>query len=152
MTSARRTGPGNWVDRGESVEQPLARLLAVVFHRDPIEHAPWLAEHARAVFGMVAADASEVAVAGYLNTLALELDREPGEIKARSTAAAVWHVAKVALLREELVRLRAELGPKTMVEPLALNEAIAAALLSRVELEEYHRERKGRADRDVASR
>src|SRR4051812_19973853 len=152
MTSSRRGGPSNWVDRGESVEHPLSRILSVVFHRDPLEHGVWLAEHARAVFGMVAADATEVAVAGYLNGLARELALEPGEIKARSTAAALWHVAKVALLREELVRFRTALGPQTLAEPLALNEAMAAALLNRMELERYHRERKSEAAEDDASR
>lgn len=91
-------------------------------------------------------------MAGYLNAIALELGLEPGEIKARSTAAAMWHVAKVALLREELARSRAESHPLPRSEPAPLNEVLAAALLSGPELEAYHKERQRRASGDDASR
>jgi hypothetical protein len=56
----------NWVDRGEPPNPTLRRVLAHFFERlDPADEA-WVEEHALIVLGMVAADATEVHIAGYL--------------------------------------------------------------------------------------
>ena len=57
----------NWVDRGEPPGPTLRRILAALFRRDVDTDARWLGEHAEVVLGMVAADATEVHVAGYLS-------------------------------------------------------------------------------------
>ena len=70
---------GNWVDRGEPPGPTLRRILAHHFGRLDPSDEPWLDEHATTVLGMVAADASEIPVAGYLRSVARELGFPPGE-------------------------------------------------------------------------
>ena len=60
---------GNWVDRGEPAIPTLRRVLTYYFERDPLHDQAWLDEHANTILGMVAADATEVHVAGYLRSI-----------------------------------------------------------------------------------
>ena len=65
MTKQRRAS--NWVNRDEPLEEKLIRVLAFQFGRDRTD--PVLLEWASVIRGMVEADASEVQLAAYLNTL-----------------------------------------------------------------------------------
>ena len=90
----------NWVDRGESAIPTLRRVLAHFFERLAPEDGPWLEEHANTILGMVAADATEVHVAGYLRSIVREAGQPMGEpLGARAAAIALWHIAKAALVR-----------------------------------------------------
>ena len=69
---------GNWVDRGEPANPTLRRVLAYFFERfDPLDDA-WLDEHATIILGMVAADATEVHIAGYLRSVVRETGARRG--------------------------------------------------------------------------
>jgi len=137
-------GAGNWVDRGEPPGPTLRRILGHCFGRDAAEDAAWLEEHARAVLGMVEADASEVHVAGYLRSVARGLGLPAGKpAGARVFAIGLWHAAKAAQVRDRAERaLRGgPAGPAPGGEPLG--HWLAARLLSPEELAAYERE--GRA-------
>src|SRR5881398_413501 len=62
----------NWVDRGEPPHPTLRRVLAHFFERRAPEDQAWLNEQAEIVLGMVAADATEIHIAGYLRSLVRE--------------------------------------------------------------------------------
>jgi len=138
----------NWVDRGEPSNPTLRRVLAHFFERlDPADEA-WLEEHALIVIGMVAADASEVHIAGYLRSVVRQLGfpkREP--LGARSTAIALWHIAKAALVRDFAERvLRGEV-PVNQPTPDSFSHWVASRLLTPGELNQFEREaRTGEAD------
>jgi len=129
---------GNWVDRGAPAEPVLRRILAHLFDRHDLADGPWLDEHARAVLGMVAADASEVQLTGYLRSVARELGLAPGEPQGtRMVAVALWHAAKAALVRDFAERvLRGEV-PVNAPTPERLSDWLAARLLSEDELSAY---------------
>src|SRR6478752_4707287 len=63
---------GNWVDRGEPPNPTLRRVLAYFFERLEPTDEPWLEEHALIIVGMVAADATEIHIAGYLKSVVRE--------------------------------------------------------------------------------
>jgi hypothetical protein len=135
---------GNWVDRGEPPNRTLRRVLAHFFERlDPADE-PWLEEHALIVLGMVAADATEVHVAGYLRSVVRQVGfptREP--LDARSAAVALWHVAKAALVRDFAERvLRGEI-PVNQPTPDSFSHWVASRLLTPAELERFEREAGG---------
>ena len=138
----------NWVDRGEPPGPTLRRLVGALFHRDLDSDAQWLGEHAEIVLGMVAADATEVHVAGYLRSVARQLgypEREPAGV--RMTANALWHAAKAALVRDLAERvLRGEIPPNVPTEQ-PLSNWLAARLLSPDELRAFEAE--GRTDEDA---
>jgi hypothetical protein len=116
----------------------LRRILAHHFDRHELADVPWLDEHARAVLGMVEADATEVHVTGYLRSVARELGLGPGEPPAtRMVAVALWHAAKAALVRDFAERvLRGEV-PVNAPTPERLSDWLAARLLSEDELSAY---------------
>src|SRR5687767_14765110 len=92
---------GNWVDRGEPALPTLTRVLAYFFERQEPGDQEWLNQHANTILGMVAADATEVHVAGYLRSVVRETGfpaRDP--LGARSAGVALWHIGKVALVRD----------------------------------------------------
>lgn len=101
LTSSRA---GNWVDRGEQATPHIARTLAFFFDYHAASDESWLTHAAQTLVGMVAADASEVLVAGYLKHLAQERG-VPFPARARLASSAVWHIAKAALVRDAAVRL-----------------------------------------------
>ena len=55
-----RTSAGSWGERGESAIPTLQQSLAHLFERFDEVDEPFLDEHATIVFGMVAADATDV--------------------------------------------------------------------------------------------
>src|SRR5205814_117603 len=91
----------------------IQRLLAHMYGLQLDQCRPQLELPASTVIGMVAADATEVHLVGYLRSLARELgcdDRPPEFI--RVNAIAMWHVAKAALVRDFAERvLRGEVPP-----------------------------------------
>jgi hypothetical protein len=93
----------NWVDRGESPQRQLTRVLVKFLRLDPKADASTLAAHCETILAFVAADGSEVQLADYLAELQRGLGREvsPGIVR-RYVAVALWHIAKVAFLREEI--------------------------------------------------
>ena len=104
----RLTDPNasNWVDRGQSPEPELTRVLASYLGQDPREPDPKLRPHIAAVRGMVEADATEVQVAGYLKEVEQAFEVREGEGRQRRTVAiSLWHIVKCAELRERARRL-----------------------------------------------
>ncbi len=96
----------NWVDRGQPAEIEIVRLLATFLELDPYGDGPALRPHAVALSGMVQADAPEPNLGGYLKHVEGSLGLEPSTGSARRLAgAAIWHVAKVAIVRDRLVAL-----------------------------------------------
>jgi len=129
---------GNWVDRGEPAGPTLRRYLAFLFNRDVDVDAKWLGDHANTVLGMVAADATEVHVAGYLRSVARELgypDRQPPGI--RMTANALWSAAKAALVRDFAERVLSGEIPANLPSEEPLSRWLAGKLLSPAELAAY---------------
>jgi hypothetical protein len=131
----------NWVDRGESAVPILGRVLAHFFERRSESDQPWLAEHANIILGMVAADATEVHVAGYLRSVVREAgvpEREP--LGARPAAIALWHIAKAALVRDFAERVLQGEVPVNAATPEALSSWLAQRLLTPDELARFERD------------
>jgi hypothetical protein len=132
---------GNWVDRGEPPNPTLRRVLAHFFERlDPADE-PWLEEQAVIVLGMVAADSTEIHIAGYLRSVVREMghpQREP--LNARSAAISLWHVAKAALVRDAAERVLNEAPSLTRSDEDSLSHWVASRLLTAEELDRYERE------------
>lgn len=131
----------NWVDRGDPPNPTLRRILAHYFDRfDPTDEA-WLEEHALVVLGMVAADATEIQIAGYLRSVVNQMERPPQEPRsARATAISLWHVAKAALVRDFAERvLRSEVPPNEPTND-SLSHWVASRLLTPEELARFERE------------
>jgi hypothetical protein len=156
----------NWVDRGEAPNATLRRVLARYFDRREPEDAAWLEEQALTVLGMVAADATEVHIAGFLRSITSDAaplapyqddataeTREPswnelrGSAHARATGIALWHVAKAALVRDLAERVfRGEIPPIDAT-PDSLGHWIAGRLLSAEELARFEQHGDGNDDR-----
>ena len=99
----------NWVDRGESPESTLARVLASYLELDLSQESARLHEYAASVRGMAEADATEVQIAGYLRSLeARHLSAEHPARHRRGVAIALWHITKAAEVRDRAMRLLAE--------------------------------------------
>lgn len=104
----RLTDPkaGNWVDRGEPPDEALGRVLAYYLNAGPDAREDQLRVHVNAIRGMVDADSTEVHLAGYLKDLEREFGISEQEARSRRAAAvALWHIAKVAEVRERARRL-----------------------------------------------
>jgi len=131
----------NWVDRGEPPNATLRRVLAYFFERFDSADESWLEEHAVIILGMVAADATEVHIAGYLRSIVRQVGtptREP--LGARAAGVALWHVAKAALVRDFAERvLRGEI-PVNEPTPDSFSHWVASRLLTPEELEQFERE------------
>ena len=132
---------GNWVDRGEPAIPKLASVLAYFFERHAEPDQAWLAEQANTILGMVAADATEVHIAGYLKSVVHEiggLDREP--LGARAAGIALWHIAKVALVRDFAERVLQGDVPVNAPTGEPLSEWLIKRLLTPAELARYEQE------------
>lgn len=106
---------GNWIDRGDTVEYTLSRVLGHAMELESDD--PALVPHVAAVRGMVEADSTEVHVAGYLRSVSESLGQaEMDPVLRRMLAIALWHIVKVAEVRDagvrEIAALRAALPPK----------------------------------------
>ncbi|MEO7361880.1 MAG: hypothetical protein ABI120_16230 [Gemmatimonadaceae bacterium] len=100
-----RKTESSWVDRGESAIPKLRHALVHFFERFDEAAGPFLDEHATIVFGMVAADATDVQIAMYLRGVVRDVgfpNREP--LGSRVFAISMWHIAKVALVRDAAER------------------------------------------------
>ena len=128
----------NWVDRGEPCEPVLARILAHYFdRREPLD-APWNAEHAVAIRGLVEAGGTEMHVAGYLYRLLRELGK-PAPPRGRITAIALWHAAKETLVLDFAERFLKGEVPRPVATSDSLSHWLAARLLTPDELEAFER-------------
>ena len=132
----------NWVDRGDPANHTLRRVLSYFFDRFSPADEPWLEQHALTVMGMVAADATEVHIAGYLRSV-LEEEQAPTErgANARLVGIALWHIAKAALVRDFAERVLQGEVPVNNPTPDTLSHWVAGRLLTPEELEEFERDR-----------
>jgi hypothetical protein len=131
----------NWVHRGEPALPTLRRVLAHFFERFTPEDQEWLDQHAQTILGMVAADATEVHIAGYLRDVVRQIDwprREP--LGARPAAIGLWHIAKAALVRDFAERVLQGEVPVNAPTPDTLSHWLASRLLTREELERFETE------------
>lgn len=129
----------NWVDRGGSPLPAMQNVLAFFFERHAPEDHDWLRRAAEDVFGMVAADATDIQIAGYLKSVARTQGIEFPP-KARLHSIALWHVAKAALVRDAAtLLLNSDLAAHVADAP-SLDEWLASRLLSPVELAAYRSE------------
>ena len=137
MTSKQAS---NWVDRGAPAVPEIERTLRFFYDRhDPVD-APRLQDAAQMLFGMVAADASEVQIAGYLKHIAHEF-AIPFPPHARLASVAVWHTAKAALIRDAAQRRMTSEGTRPSSAPLPpLSVWLAERLLSPDELAQVQAE------------
>jgi hypothetical protein len=131
----------NWVDRGESAQYTLRRVLSFFFERHDAADEPWLDEHGTIIYGMVAADATEIQIAGYLRAIVRETGsptRHP--LGARPAAISLWHISKAALVRDFAERvLRGEI-PVNEPTPEKLAKWLSERLLTPEEIELYERD------------
>jgi hypothetical protein len=122
-----RKKASNWVDRFEPLEPVLSRVLGHAFGVDAADAR--LVEHVLTVRGLVEADASEVRVAGYVRGLFASFGLpEPDGSTSRTLGIAIWHIAKVGLVRDRAERRAAELMNQLPPEP-RLAESLKAAIL-----------------------
>jgi hypothetical protein len=131
----------NWVDRGASPIPTLQRVLAHFFERFMADDGPWLEEHATTILGMVAADATEVHLAGYLRSVVRDAGgpvREP--LGARPAAIALWHIAKAGLVRDFAERVLQGEVPVNEPTPDTLSHWIAGRLLTPEELARFEQD------------
>ncbi|MCC6929456.1 MAG: hypothetical protein IT359_10740 [Gemmatimonadaceae bacterium] len=134
----------NWVDRGEAPHAPLERVLCRLLDRAPRATPEWLRAQSQTIVGMVAADASEIHVAGFLRTLLADDAPPRDDASLRTTAIAVWHIAKAALVRDVAERvLRGDMSVN-QATPDSLSHWLAARLLTPEELAEFE-DQEGRA-------
>lgn len=117
----------NWVDRGDPLERTLARVLAHALGVEADE--PRLQEHLLAVRGLVEADATEVHVTRYVRPLfAIFLQRDADAHLSRTLGIALWHIAKVGLVRDRAARRADELVRQLPPEPHLADQLTAAIL------------------------
>jgi len=138
---------GNWVDRGESPNPVLRRVLGFFFERRDPADDPWLDVHAQNILGMVAADATENHVAGYLNSVVRKTgspQRVP--LGSRAAAVALWHIAKAALVRDFAERVLQGEVPVNQPTPDTLGHWLATRLLTPEELSDFEAGERGDED------
>lgn len=125
----------NWVDRGEPAIPRMCQLLGFLFERREAGDGVWREEHANIILGMIAADATDVHIRGYLRSLLVPGTVMPGD--ARVYAIALWHVGKAALVRDFAERvLRGEI-PANVPSEDRFSHWIASRLLSADELARF---------------
>ena len=126
----------NWVDRGKPALPMMERVLAFFFQCHDVADQAWIRETAEAVHGMVAADASDIQIAGYLKSVSREQGIEFPP-KARLTSIALWHIAKAALVRDVATQLlNSDLAAQPSSPP-PLSTWLAARLLTPAELARF---------------
>ena len=111
------------MDRGESPEPTLSRVLSSYLELEPSAHEAALEEYARTIRGMAEADSTEVQIAGYLRSLEWKhLAAEHPARHRRAVGIALWHIAKAGEVRDRAQRLIAEYAaaiPATSKVPLS---------------------------------
>jgi hypothetical protein len=138
----------NWVDRGAPAGPVIARVLGFFFDRHGPEDHDWLALAAEDVIGMVAADATDVAVAGYLKSVARSRGIE-FPARARQVSISCWHIAKAALVRDRAEILLRRAPPTQAPQSAPLAEWVASKMLTPDEFAEFKNElRRAGAEHD----
>lgn len=133
LTSSKAS---NWVDRGEPPIPVMERVLQFFFDRHDAADQAWLRPTAQDIVGMVAADATDIQIAGYLKSVARAQGIEFPP-KARMTSIALWHIAKAALVRDAATELlNSDLASRPDVPP-KLSQWLASRLLSPAELARF---------------
>ena len=127
----------NWVDRGEPPHPTVERVLGRLLGRDRMTDPVWFREQSETIVGMVAADATEVHVAGYLRTLLAPTSPEPDSATIRTSAIAIWHIAKAALVRDFAERVLSGEVPVNEPTSDSLSHWLAARLLTAEQLAEF---------------
>lgn len=131
----------NWVDRGEPAVPRLAVLLQFFFGLDSEQDRAWLEEQARAIEGMVAADATDRHISGYLRELGRQLGIEESVLPSRRLASvALWSTAKAAQVRDFAERVLQGEVPVNAATPDSLSHWLAERLLDADELAEWERD------------
>lgn len=135
----------NWVDRGAAPDATLSRILAHTFDRHAVSDHDWLAEHARAILGLVAAHGTETHITGYLRSIARSAGLPAGAPEgARMVAVALWHAAKVAVVRDFAERVLQGHVPVDAPTEAPLSRWLAQRLLTTEEVREFESERQER--------
>ena len=121
---------GNWVDRGEQPEPTLKRVLGFYLNLELASADTVLEEYAGLIRGMAEADATEVNIAKYLETL----EQKHGVVEhqyreRRSVAIALWHVVKAAEVRDRAMRLLREYAERVEEAKPRLSTWLAEKLL-----------------------
>ncbi|MGV3707226.1 MAG: hypothetical protein ACO1Q7_00160 [Gemmatimonas sp.] len=120
----------NWIDRGESPIRVMRTTLSHYFEKFDVADGPWLTEQATVVFGMVAADCTDVQVAGYLRGVVRELGLDPHErLGSRMFAVSLWHIAKAAIVRDFAERVLSGVIPKNDPTPEPLGKWLEERLM-----------------------
>jgi hypothetical protein len=111
MNGHRLTDPkaGNWVDRNQSPEPELTRVLQLYLGRDAHVTLVRLREHVREIRALVEAGAVEAQVGRHLAALEREagLPNDPDRPR-RTATTALWHIVKCAEVRDRARRSDAE--------------------------------------------
>jgi hypothetical protein len=106
----------NWVDRGDALEESLARVLGHALGVDADDVR--LAEHVLAIRGLVESDATEVHVTRYVRPLfPIFLQRDADATVSRTLGIALWHIAKAGLVRDVAKRRADELARQLPAPP-----------------------------------
>ncbi len=136
MTNSKAS---NWVARGEPPVPVMQRVLKFFFNRHDSADQGWLVAASEDVLGMVAADATDIQIAGYLKHVAAQQSLEFPP-KARLTSIALWHIGKAALVRDAATRLlNSDLVGQSGEQP-KLSEWLPLRLLSPEEMERFKQE------------
>ena len=148
-----RKSASSWVDRGESAIPKLRQSLSYYFERFDAEAESFLDEHATIVYGMVAADSTDVHIAMYLRGVVREVgfpNRQP--LGTRLFAISMWHIAKVALVRDAAERTLRNNAAKAGEAPETLANWLAERLMTPDELLEHRKrvDELNKADVDAA--
>ncbi|MEP6780626.1 MAG: hypothetical protein ABJC26_12100 [Gemmatimonadaceae bacterium] len=94
---------GNWVDRRDLAEPIVRRVLGHALGMDAADER--LVEHVLVIRGLVEADASAVHVTRYVRPLYARFEvSEPEPQERRTLGIALWHIVKVALVRDQAKR------------------------------------------------
>ena len=144
----------NWVDRGEPAYAPITRVLSRFLNENPTGRGDWFRAQAEIISAMVAADATEVHLVGYLRTLLAEREeQEPtydsyDSASIRVVAIALWHIAKAALVRDFAERVLKGEVPVNEPTPDNLSHWLASRLLSPEELAQFEADRASEDSQD----
>ncbi len=117
----------------------MQRVLEFFYDRHEEPDAAWLRRTAEDVLRLVAADATDIQIAGYLKSVARAqaIEFPP---KARLTSIALWHIAKAALVRDAATALlNSDLAAGEGTPPPP-SEWLASRLLTPAELVAFERE------------
>jgi hypothetical protein len=129
----------NWVDRGESPHATIERVLARFLGHNSADQPIWFRQQSEALVGMVAADATEVHLTGFLRTLLPNAGAAYDSATIRAAAISIWHIAKAALVRDFAERVVSGEVPANTPTQDSLSHWLASRLLTPEQLDEFER-------------